>query len=101
MTQGPGPDTLVPIFGMITGLITTGLLFWGIVKLAQSQVGSALARRIQGHSGGADAEFAAELNYLRDQLDGLRHELTETQERLDFAERMLAKGRTPERLPGN
>jgi hypothetical protein len=53
MTQGPGPDTLVPIFGMITGLITTGLFFWGIVKLAQSQVGSALARRIQGHSGGA------------------------------------------------
>ena len=72
MTQGPGPDTLVPIFGMITGVITTGLFFLGIVKLAQSQVGSALARRIQGHSGGVEAEFAAELNYLRDQVDGLR-----------------------------
>jgi len=101
MTQGPGPETLVPIFGMITGVITTGLFFLGLVKLAQSQVGSALARRIQGHSGGVEAEFAAELNYLRDQVDGLRNELTETQERLDFAERMLAKGRTPERLPGN
>jgi hypothetical protein len=94
---------LVPIFGMITGLITTGLFFWGIVKLAQGPVGTALARRIQGHSAGAEieAEFAAELSHLRDQVDGLRTELTETQERLDFAERMLAKGRTPERLPGN
>ena len=101
MIQGPGPETLVPIFGMITGVITTGLFFLGIVKLAQSQVGAALARRLQGHSAGADAEFAAELSYLRDQVDSLRNELTETQERLDFAERMLAKGRTPERLPGN
>lgn len=93
---------LVPIFGMITGVLTTGLFFWGIVKLAQSQVGAALARRIQGHSAGAEfeAEFTAELSYLREQVDSLRNELTETQERLDFAERMLAKGRTPERLPG-
>jgi len=94
---------LVPIFGMITGVITTGLVMWGIVKLAQSQVGTALARRIQGHSAGAEveAEFGAELSYLREQVDVLRNELTDTQERLDFAERMLAKGRTPERLPGN
>ena len=31
--QGPGPETLVPIFGMITGVITTGLFFLGLSQL--------------------------------------------------------------------
>lgn len=90
---------MVPIFGMITGIFTTGLFFWGIVKVAQSQVGTAFARRIQGVHGGADPELLAEVRYVHEQLDSLRQELMETQERLDFAERLLAQVRTPDKLP--
>ncbi len=97
-----GPDgaaNLIPIFGMITGVFTTGLFFWGIVKLAQSQVGAALARRIQGqHGGGADAELQADMSYLRAKVEALRQEITVTHERLDFTERLLAQ-RAPDRLP--
>ena len=94
-----GSGDLVPIFGMFTGIVTTGLMFWGIVKLAQSQVGAALARRIQGHHGAPDPELMAEVSYMHEQLDSLRQELMETQERVDFAERMLAQGRSPDQLP--
>ena len=36
-------------------------------------------------------ELPAHLDSLEDQLEGFRQELMETQERLDFAERMLAQ----------
>ena len=94
-----GAGDLVPIFGMLTGIVTTGLFFWGIVKVAQSQGGTAFARRIQGHHGGPDPEVMAEVRYVHEQLDSLRQELMETQERLDFAERLLAQVRTPDKLP--
>jgi hypothetical protein len=35
-----------------------------------------------------------------EELDQLRHDVTELQERLDFAERMLAKGREAGQLEG-
>jgi len=46
-------------------------------------------------TGGAGVEVAD----LRDAVDDLRHQLAEVQERLDFAERMLARTREAERLP--
>jgi len=46
-------------------------------------------------TGGAGVEVAD----LRDAVDDLRHQLAEVQERLDFAERMLAKSREADRLP--
>lgn len=36
-----------------------------------------------------DADVQAEIADLRNDVDALRHELAETQERLDFAERLL------------
>jgi hypothetical protein len=36
---------------------------------------------------------------LREEVEVLRRELSDTQERLDFAERLLAQGREPEHLP--
>ena len=33
-------------------------------------------------------------------MEELRHQLMETQERLDFTERLLARQRAPEQLPG-
>jgi hypothetical protein len=55
-------------------------------------------RRIQGRSAEADGELRMEVAELRDQIDILRGTLEETQERLDFAERMLAQPRPLDRL---
>ena len=49
--------------------------------------GRALADRLAGRSGSDDREVGE----LRGDVEALRHELTELQERLDFAERMLAR----------
>ncbi|HYL31131.1 MAG TPA: hypothetical protein VEU27_14530 [Gemmatimonadales bacterium] len=90
---------LIPIFGMITGLgIILGGIF-GFVRLAQGPVGQALARRIQGHPAG-DPELAADVAELREQMDLLRRQLEETQERVDFAERLLSRQGPAARLPG-
>jgi hypothetical protein len=90
---------LIPIFGMITGLgIILGGIF-GFVRLAQGPVGQALARRIQGHAAG-DPELAADVAELGEQMDLLRRQLEETQERVDFAERLLSRQGPAARLPG-
>ena len=89
---------LIPVFGMITGLgiIIAGI--YGFVRLTQGPVGQALARRIQGHGG--DPAVGAEVADLREQVDLLRRQLEETQERVDFAERLLSKQHGATRLPG-
>jgi hypothetical protein len=84
---------LIPVFGMITGIITTGLFFWGVVQVARSPIGQALARRIQGRYGEADPELLADVHALRDQVDFVQQQLSETQDRLDFTERLLAQQR--------
>jgi hypothetical protein len=45
---------------------------------------------------GSDGEIAA----LRDEAGDVRRELSELQERLDFAERLLSQAREGDRLPG-
>jgi hypothetical protein len=93
------PGELIPIFGMLTGMVMTVAVIFGLVQLTRGPVGQALARRIQGRSGEPDGEVRMELAELRDQLDALRGTLEETQERLDFTERMLSQARPLDRLP--
>ena len=79
-----GVAVIVPILGMITGMVTTGAICWGIVAIV----------RARSHSGGAHAAMLEqEFSALRDQVDQLSQQLTETQERVDFAERLLSRGR--------
>ncbi|HEY9384140.1 MAG TPA: hypothetical protein VIP80_11575 [Gemmatimonadales bacterium] len=80
------------------GILAITFIFGGgsLFLLSISPVGKALAERIRhgvqpGHTGGADAEVIAE-------LESLRSDVTELQERVDFAERMLAQ-KKGERLP--
>jgi hypothetical protein len=40
---------------------------------------------------GADPEISARMHALEDEIGALRQELSETQERVDFAERLLAQ----------
>ena len=93
-----GPE-MIPIFGMLTGIVTTGLFFWGVIQVARSPIGQALGRRILGRHGHTeDPELLAEVAALRDQVDTLQQQLIETQERVDFTERLLARGRQTNQL---
>jgi len=65
-----------------------------LVKIFRGPIGAALAERIRGHPAAAeDPAMAAE-------VDQLRGRLAELEERLDFAERMLAQAREAVQLPG-
>jgi hypothetical protein len=72
------------------GLILATLI-WPLIR--------AIARRIEG--GTARAEIQAELEGLRErvrQLEEMQPRMLELEERVDFAERIVAKGREPDRL---
>ncbi len=61
----------------------------------------ALARRLEGRAAPNPA-LQAELEQLRGrvaELDQLQHRVAELEERVDFAERLLAERREPDRLP--
>lgn len=89
-----GADAVVPIMGMVTGIITMGLMAWGFVAVSRGPVGQAIARRLQGRHGQADTDVLLAVDALREQVDVLQQQLTETQERLDFTERLLSSGRS-------
>lgn len=79
------------------------LIFGGgtLGLLAYSPVGRALADRIRGRPAGAETD-AGEREELREAVDGLRREVAELAERVDFTERFLARGREAPRLgPGD
>jgi hypothetical protein len=74
------------------GAAAVGVLF--------GPIGSALARRIVGRSEAGDAQ--AEIEEIRarvtDEVDDLKNRLAEVEERLDFAERLLAHGKQADQL---
>jgi hypothetical protein len=76
-------EALIPIFGMLTGTVMTGAVVWGIVQIV----------RIRTHGSQSTPELAGEVAALRDQVDSLQQQLLETQERIDFTERLLTRGR--------
>jgi len=89
---------LVPIAAMFTGLLITVAAVWGGVRVAHGPLGQALAHRLRGRSG--DAELSGEVAELREQVDLLRRQLEETQERMDFAERLLSQRPPTVAIPG-
>jgi len=50
------------------------------------------AQRLRQGAGGSESESQARLELLEAEVSNLGRELSETQERLDFAERVLAQG---------
>jgi len=80
------------------GILAIIFIFGGgtLFLLATSPIGEAIAERIRNSGPGPamDPELLAE-------VDGLRHDVAELAERLDFAERLLASKReASEQLPG-
>jgi hypothetical protein len=84
---GGGAEVMITL--VVMGAIL--LMVWPLIR--------AFARRLEG--GGAAAELQGELETLRARVDQLEQGQTrvgELEERLDFAERMLAQSREPDRL---
>ena len=73
---------------MMEEVLAVILIFGGgtIALLSFSPVGKAFAERIRSRGAGQDPEVYAE-------LDQLRHDVTELQERIDFTERLIAQQR--------
>ena len=84
-SSGPGPIVVMVLLGV-----------GAFSALALGPIGRAIAKRLLegGHGGDHDAVLR-ELDELRLQSDDLRNALAETQERLDFTERMIAGAKEP------
>jgi hypothetical protein len=42
------PTDFIPLMGMLTGIVSMVVIGFAIVRVAQSQIGQAIARRIHG-----------------------------------------------------
>ena len=84
--------------GELAMFLALGLAALGVTF---GPIGAALGRRIGGRpeSGDAHAEIDEMRARLTDEADDLRNRLAEVEERLDFAERLLAHGRQADQLP--
>jgi hypothetical protein len=88
--SGPGPLLVMVMLGV-----------GAFAAIALGPVGRAVGKRLlEGGQGGDTDAVLRELDDLRLQADDLRNALAETQERLDFTERLIAgsKERLPEEL---
>jgi Tfp pilus assembly protein PilO len=88
--SGSLEDVAAVVLLLGVAILVAGLL-WPLIR--------AFARRIEG--GAAGAELQAEVDSLRErvrQLEEMPPRMAELEERVDFAERVVAKGREPERL---
>jgi hypothetical protein len=74
-------------------IVFGGGLLW---KLSGTPIGQALADRIRHGDPGAGAPDPA----LLEELDRLRHDVIELQERMDFTERVLAQKREADQIGG-
>jgi hypothetical protein len=61
----------------------------GLLLLSRSRLGEAVARRIAGDS--REPACQEQVDALQDELLGLRNQISEMQERMDFAERLLGR----------
>ncbi len=74
-------------------------MVWGAVRIVGPLVG-ALARRLGGGSDMLGEDVRLEIHDMQQRIDSLESDLASAQERLDFAERLLAQQRQPNQLPG-
>jgi hypothetical protein len=74
------PAFLIPVSAIVA---------WGAVKIAKIKAESRIA--------GGDPETTTRLQALEQEVGALRQEIVEAQERLDFAERLLAQ-HSPDRI---
>lgn len=73
------------------------LFFSGLIAFSFTRLGKAVAKRIEG---GGDSVMAERLSRLEIEQDRLRSELADAHERLDYAERVIARESSRAQLPG-
>ena len=75
----------------------------GAVGFLFGPIGAALARRIEGRPDPREAHAEIEQigERMTTEVDELRSRLAEVEERLDFAERLLARGGPTDQIPGS
>lgn len=78
----------IPILALSIPVVA--IVMSGLQKVARLRLEEAQLRLQGGGSGAAD-----EVQELRGEVETLRRELGELNERVDFAERLLARGRDP------
>lgn len=84
---------LIPIMALsipVLGLVFAGFQRYAKLRLEETRL------RLEGLGGGSREELEA----LRGDMDDLRRELSEVHERLDFAERLLARPEVRDRPSG-
>ncbi len=81
------------MLGELTPIIV--ILVIGAVLWQKNAIKMLEAKRLSG----ADTELQDRVAQLEQEMDGVRGQLSETQERLDFAERMLTQVRDAQKLP--
>ncbi len=92
-----GPTVGLVVAALLGAIPILGIMGWTAVKIL-GPIGQAFARRIGGRS--ADEEFMENrVESLAQELDQLKLQLAETQDRVDFAERLLAQHRQADQLP--
>lgn len=91
---GPSPEQLVVI--MLGSITILGIMALAAVKIF-GPIAQAYARRMGG--GSRDQDLAERIDTMAQELEQVRGQLSETQERLDFAERLLSQGRPASQLP--
>jgi Tfp pilus assembly protein PilO len=83
------------------GIVMVVLLVTAAVTIVCWPIARALARRLEGRAGLTPA-LQQDLDDVHQRLadvDGLQQRVTELEERLDFAERLLARGDSQATLP--
>ena len=73
------------------------LFFTGLIAFSFTRLGKAVARRLEG---GADSDMAQRIARLEAEQDRMQRELADAHERLDFAEREIARGEEPRAAAG-
>ena len=89
--NGHGPEVVMMI--VLAALAATTIILWPIMR--------AIGRRME-HKAGPDPSLKAAVDHLHQRLaemEPLQARVAELEERLDFAERLLAQAKGPERLP--
>lgn len=88
---------LIPVVGMLTGVVITGFVVLGPVGRA---IGDVIRHVFGAGRKDAAALQSGDVDEIVSRLDTIHHQLGELAERQDFSERMLAQVRKDRPLPG-
>ena len=90
------PSTLIPIVAIVTGV--PGIVaFIALVMSHTRKINELKIREKELEVGGSDAALGPVIDALSDDVNDMRAQVAEIQERLDFAERLLTGGSAPKK----